>query len=261
MTYSNQFYSSYLENTRMTFDNLPKFPDFQADIAEHGYGEVRVQLGGSLHGKFDTVIHAFLDKRQSTRAKGKEMRKKFDVVFAVYANHVRRLKKEFAGDEEVLAELKLTGPRDRRRTGFIVQATSFYNIASSNPTIFAKLQELGYTTESLTADLNGVKEYQSMRSEYNKLSGECQEMVVEREKAYKKLKAWMDAFIATCKFVYMDNLQTLEKIGIFVRNQPKQTKKEEPAQTPAEPPADTTGSGSADGGTTGTTPDTSGTGT
>lgn len=235
MAYSNQFYSSYLERTRTTFDNIPKFPDLQATIAAHGYGDIRIQQGVELHGKFDTVIHKYLDKRQSTRAKGKEMRGKFDLVFAIYTNHVRRLKKEFAGDKELLAELKLTGPRDRRCAGFIVQATSFYNIGKNKPSVFVKLQELGYTTDSLTADLDGVKEYQAIRSEYNELNGECQELVVEREKAYKQLKAWMDAFIATCKFLYMDNLQTLEKIGIFVRNQPKRTKKEEPAETPGDP--------------------------
>jgi len=245
MAYSNQFYSSYLESTRTTFENIPQFPDFQAAVAGHGYGDTRIQQGVELHGKFDTVIHAHLDKRQSTRAKGKEMRGKFDVVFAIYASHVRRLKKEFAGDAEALAELKLTGPRDRRCASFIVQATSFYNIGKNNPTIFAKLQELGYTTESLTADLNGIKEYQTLRSEFNKLNGECQELVVEREKAYRMLKAWMDAFIATCKFVYMDNLQTLEKVGIFVRNQPIRKKTEEPAETDG----GTADSGTADGGT------------
>lgn len=239
MAYSNQFYSSYLERTRTTFDNIPKFPDLQTAIAGHGYSDTRIQQGVELHEKFDTVIHAHLDKRQSTRAKGKEMRGKFDIVFAIYANHVRRLKKEFAGDEEVLAELKLSGPRDRRCASFIVQSTSFYNIGKNKPSVFVKLQELGYTTESLTADLDGVKEYQTIRSDYNKLNGECQELVVDREKAYRTLKAWMDAFIATCKFVYMDNLQTLEKIGIFVRNQPKKAKKEEPAETTG----DSTGTG------------------
>jgi hypothetical protein len=50
-------------------------------------------------------------------------------------------------------------------------------------------------------------------------------MVVERDKAFKQLRAWMAAFIATCRVVFADNLQVLEEVGIFVRNRPKPKEK------------------------------------
>jgi len=245
MSYSNQFYSDYLEETRNTFDNLPEFPDFLAIIAGKGYPDTRIEEGRELHTVFGTCIHKYLDRRQTKKAKGKEMNEKFFEVSRTFLSHVRRLRKEYAFDNEVLIELGLTLSMDQKRAGFIVQATSFYNKALNTPSVFAKLQSLGYTQVDLEAGRDSIRDYQVLRSQYDMLSGECQELVVERNRAFKKLKIWMDAFIATCKFLFADNLQTLEKVGIFIRNQPIRKKQEEPAETDGS----TTDGGTTDGGT------------
>ena len=227
MTYSSQFFSNYLEETRITFDNLQHFPDITSAISGFGYPEARLNLGRDFHTTFDSLSHQYLDRRQSARTKGKEMVKKFVEITARYRSHVNRLKKEFILDHEVSTQLGLTLPMDRRRAGFIVQVTSFYNKALTNPNIFEKLQLLGYTQESIEQDRRCVVEYQALRSEREKVWGECQELVEKRDKAYRDLKIWIDAFIATCKFVFAENPQMLEKIGIFILNRPRRSKKQE----------------------------------
>lgn len=229
MTYSSQFFSNYLEETRITFDNLQHYPDITGAISGNGYPEARLNVGKDFHAAFHSLSHQYLDRRQSARTKGKEMVKKFLEISVRYRSHVNRLKKEFILDHEVLTQLGLTLPMDRRRAGFIVQVTGFYNKALTNPNIFAKLQVLGFTEENLEQDRRCVEEYQALRSEREKIWGECQELISKRDKAYRDLKVWVDAFIATCKFVFADNLQVLEKIGILILNRPRRTKKQEPA--------------------------------
>lgn len=232
MTYSNKFYTNYLEETRRTFDNLSLYPDFTEAVAVNGYPQTRLQQGNDFHTTLDTVIHAYLDKRQSARTKAKEMLAKFEEVSKLYRSHVNRLKEEFAFDREMLNQLGLLIPMDRTRSGFIIQAIAFYNKAISNSNVFTKLQAVGFSLESLERDRRGVEEYRDLRSEYGSLSGECQELVTGREKAYRALKGWMNGFIAACKFVFADNLQALEKVGIFVLNEPRRTKTVEPVVEP-----------------------------
>ena len=254
MGYSNTYLSNYLEDTRVTFDNLPNLPEFRAVIAEHGYDDARIQQGADFHSQSGSAHYLFLEKRQLAKAKGKEMVTLFNGMFSVYMRHVNRLKKEFAFDQDMLYQLGLVGPRDRNRAAAVVQATNFYETAINDAGVFSKLQPLGYTAESLGSDFQGVKAYQSARAAYEKLNGECQELVEKRDKAFKLLKAWMNAFIATCKFAFADNLQALEKAGIFILNRPRPRKKEEPAAetgTGTTGTTDTTGTDSTDTGTGG----------
>jgi hypothetical protein len=45
----------------------------------------------------------------------------------------------------------------------------------------------------------------------------------------------MGALEAACQVAFADNLQTMEEIGFFVRNQPKPKTDEEPTEPPIDP--------------------------
>jgi hypothetical protein len=249
MGYSNTYLSNYLEDTRVTFDNLPNLIEFRAVLTEHGYNDARIQQGAGFHSQSESAHYLFLEKRQLAKAKGKEMVTLFSGMFSVYMRHVKRLKREFAFDQDLLYQLGLVGPRDRKRATAVVQATNFYETAINDAGVFGKLQPLGYTAESLDSDFKKVKEYQSARAEYEKLNGECQELVEKRDKAFKMLRAWMNAFIATCKFAFADNLQALEKAGIFILNRPRPREKKESAANTGTGTTGTDSTGSTDTGT------------
>ncbi|MCP5105770.1 MAG: hypothetical protein GY950_20445 [bacterium] len=242
MGFSNTYLSNYLEDTRVTFDNLPNLTQFRIEMGQHGYDDTRFQHGADLHKEFGTDHHLYLDTRQSAKAKGKEMTGLFEKIFSIYMAHVKRLKIEFAYDPDILSALGLKGSRDRTRAGVVVQITNFYNAAVTNTDVFNKLTVLGYTAENLDAESQDVRTYQTVRADHEKLYGDCQEFVQKRDAAFKKLRDWMNAFIATAKFAYRDNLQALEKAGIFIRNRPKRKPKE---KKPADDTTDTTDPGTA----------------
>ncbi len=208
------------------FTNLQNAPHVTGPLVEYGYDEARYEEGRNLRTAVETLFRKYLEKRQERIGKYAELMQAFRQVTAVYMGHVKRLRKELPGEPETYAELGLAGERDRTIAGIIEQAINFYNTALK-PETLTKIQRFGFTAVKLETDLSDINKYQSVRAAYEQLKGECQSLVEERDKAFKKLRAWVGAFIATCKVVFAGSLQTLEEVGIFIRNQPKPKPKEE----------------------------------
>lgn len=226
MGFSNKFYANYIQTTWGMFDKMEDFPDFLATMAGFSYGDTRIQGGKDFCTDLSDLHNLYLDKRQEMLSKRTEVKKKFNEVFTEYLNHVMRLREELRNDPETREELSLDGERDRSKAGFIDQSTSFYGMAKK-PEIFSKIEGFGFTLEMLENGSKGVEEYRKLRSDYERLRGECQELVEKRHQAYVKLRDWRTPFITTCKVAYAGNLQSLERVGIFIRNRPKSRPKEE----------------------------------
>jgi len=205
----------------VTFDNLGNNPGFVAKITDFGYDDTRILQGADLRTNAGSTFVRLLDKRQERAAKIIEVDQKYREIHTVFSGHAKRLRKELVNAPQTLAAVGFDGRLARTTTEIAVQATNFYNRLINGVQLLNQLQPFGYTLEKIQSDLAEVEVYQTLRSEYEKLKGECQSLVVERDKAFKQLRAWMAAFVATCRVVFADNLQVLEEVGIFVRNRPK----------------------------------------
>jgi hypothetical protein len=242
MGYSNKRYSDYLTKTRVVFDNIENLPDLKAQLLEFGYDDARIQVGADLRTNAEMFFQQHLEKRQLWRSMTATVREKLGEAYTVFASYTGWLRKELADDTQAIEVLGLTGPRERNGGRFVDQSTNFYTTAISDTVLQAKLLPFGLTLEKLQAGLGLVNAYNTVYSEYMEVKGDCQRLVVERDKAFKALKSWMAAFIAAGKIAFADNPQTLEMLGIFVRNQPRTrksiaetpTEPQEPAQDPAQ---------------------------
>jgi hypothetical protein len=227
MSFSSTYYTRYLHNTQVTFDNLQKSPAIKERIAEYGYDDNRITEGMDLYNDVLTLFRQHLEKRQERMAMGKQLRALFRQIFAEYMGHVKRLRIELKHQPEASAELALAGKRERRWAAFIEQALNFYRSAINDAGTAGIIQGLGFTAEKMQQGLDRIETYQNQRSDYEKLKGECQRLVAERDLLFLRLRQWMAAFTATCRLAFVDNLQTLEEIGIMVRNQPRSRTKGE----------------------------------
>ncbi len=231
MSFSSTYYTKYLDTTRVMFDNLPKVPHITVPLQEYGYNDARYEEGRGFRTETLNLNRTYLEKRQERIAKYTELKKAFDQVAVTYSGHVTRLRRELHDDPETSAALGLPGKRDRTMTGMIEQALNFYTTAAK-PEILPKIDPFGFSTEKIQTDVDGVTNYQNLRAEYEKLKGECQSLIEQRDKSFKKLKAWVDALVATSKVAFAGNLQMLEEIGIFIRNRPRNKKKKKDTQEP-----------------------------
>jgi hypothetical protein len=233
MGYSRKSFSDYLLKTRVVFDNLEKLPELKTVLLEFGYDDARIQVGAALRTTAETLFQEHLEKRQLWQSMTATLNEKLDEAYKVFTAYVQWLRKELTGDPQSIAVLGLKGPRERRGGRFVDQSTNFYSTAINDPVLLAKLQTFGLTLEKLQAGLDLVNAYSTVYSEYKEVKGDCQRLVVDRDNAFKVLRLWMAAFVAAGRVAFKDNPQTLERLGIFVRNQPKSRKTDE--ETPQEP--------------------------
>jgi hypothetical protein len=238
MIFSNKELEEYLLGTRVTFENVSTHTSFKAKILEFGYDENRIQEGIDKRTEAQRLFRLHIETRQKKLGLKKQLDAAFKAVYGEYSGHIYRLRKELILDQEATKLLVLDGERDRSRSGFIEMSTHFYTTALKDADVFNRIQGFGFTPEKLQSGLDGVEAFAVLNSQYERLKGECQRLLVERDEAFKDLKRWMAAFIATCRVAYKDNLQTLEEVGIFVLNQPRK-KKEENETTETENPPQT----------------------
>jgi hypothetical protein len=230
MQHSSKTYSDYLERTRVLFANIEKHPEIKTKIAEAGYSDARLAEGSGLRKQFEDLYRLHLEKYQDRLAAYERVRDTRITARIAYGDLVNRLRVEFRTDPETRAELGLNGKRLQTKTGFIEQSTHFYNAASTHVDIQAKIQALGLTPESIQAAADTLTAYQTELEGYESLKGECQQLIVDRDQAFKTFRNWITAFTTTCRSLFRDNPQTLEKLNIFVRNsKPKKPAEEEPA--------------------------------
>jgi hypothetical protein len=246
--------SNYLHQTRVTFTNIEKNPEIAASLVEQGYDTTKIQEGLALHSEAENAFRLLVSKKQLRLAKGSEMWQSYKELVDEYMGIVKRLKVELFSDPVARAELGVDAPRTRTVGGFIEESNHFFTTAINNAVIAAKILPLGYTPEKMQAGLTRLQAYQALRSEFEKIVGELQKLVVEKDLAFKRLRRWMAALKAACEVAFADNLQTLEEIGLFVLNAPR--RKQEDPQIPdaaSDPQQDTTGeTGTETGADTGT---------
>lgn len=232
MRFSNKFYSNYLQITWGIFEKIKNFLDFLAVMVDYGYDDARIQQGRDLYTGLHNYHQLYLEKRQATLSKMRAFNKMFRQVFKEYANFVKRLRTELRNDLETRTVLGVKGNRERTISGFIDQATNFYNMAMKSET-FSKIQRFGFTLELLQIGLRHIGELHDFHIICESMSGECQELVEKRYQAYVKLRDWMTAFITASKVAYEGNLQTLEKLGMFILNRPRPKVEDEHPEIPA----------------------------
>jgi hypothetical protein len=230
--------SDYLYRTRVTQDNIQASPEIAAALAEKGFTADRLQEGLTLHSAAEQAFRTLVDRRRSWKAMGTGVAAKFMEVYNEYIGHIERLRADLNEDPETADKLDLNGKRKRFIGGVIEQLTQFYNRSINDPDVSAAILVFGFTPEVIQESFNRFLEFQAMRSEYEKLKGECQKLVVEKDLAIRRLRAWMRSLTKTARVVFADNLQTLEEIGLFVRNNPKPAVEETPAETGEQAPAE-----------------------
>ncbi len=226
MRFTNKTLGNYLEETRWIFANLDNSPDIKLKLVDEGYDDTRIQVGKQLHQEAQVLYRAYLEKQQERSAAKAASSSQYGLGFKAYITHLDRIRKEFPDDVYMNTTLDLDGRRERNMNELIEGATNFYNNALNKAEVTAKLQGIGYPVALLEQDRSLIEAFLGLRGEHKRISGECQRLKVDRDSAFRKLRRWIGAFISACKAAFKDNLQTLEVLGIFVRNRFRKKKQE-----------------------------------
>ncbi|MCP5053017.1 MAG: hypothetical protein GY940_37970 [bacterium] len=250
MSITSQVISSYLDSSQIVFDNIDKVPNFKETMLVVGFNDERYKDGTDSLAETQILYLNYLKKQDERKKQRVIVGDTFNDAVRELSNYRQTLRRQFYNDTQLKAELGLKGIMFRRGPRFVDQATNFYDVCKTSAYVKAKLEGIQITTEMIEESIKGIDELQEARSDFEQVKGECQSVRELRDKAFRKLKAWMGAFKKNAEYVYVDNLQELERLNIFERNAPRKVKKTEPEPTGT----DTTGTTD-----TTTTTDTTGT--
>lgn len=253
--------SSYLEVSRVTLENIEKNEEVKGLLAAKSYDEVRLQDGKT---RFDTVtatIQLYFARNEQTLSKRIESDLAMKDAQFMYSNITMRLRSFYRASPETVSALGISGRRENNPAKFMVQAGSFYDKVMNTPELLAISETGGVSTAELTEGLGHLNSYMTLRTQYVSFKGSLQKLKVQRKLELNYFKAWMTPLRYTLRIIFKNNPQTLEELGIFVRNSKiKKKKTTEPAAPtdPGEPadPAEPTDPGTPTDPTDPTTPTT-----
>lgn len=231
----------YLSDTHIILESLMDDTEVKGRIVTYGYTDARIQQIIDIRAAADSVYQDSVTKRKEQQKLNQEVNEKFESTGKKFSHLVYIFKTHFQDEPEFIKELGLNTWRARTIPGFIYQATNVYSNAMKKQHILDKLAVFNYTAERLQEELNEIEELQQLYKKYRTTIGESQQLTAERDIKIGELRRQMNPLKAVLFMVYEDdNPQTIERVGVFVRNPGSTTTEEEPNQTET---TDSTGTG------------------
>jgi hypothetical protein len=235
MIITNKHVEQYLDQTRIILERVKEDTAVKELIVTYGYTDERLDEGIALYSQVDSLYHELITRRGEQAKLSFSVQEKFENLAARFSALSVVFKTVFFDNPELLKELGLIGRTKRSLPAFITQVTSVYTNARDKQHILDQIAGFDLTTEKLQAELDEVDELHRLHKEHVGLRGECQNLVEERDKKLAQLKRFMRQLKTILLMLYKESPQTLERLGIFVRNRRKSPAKTEPPDTNTEP--------------------------
>jgi hypothetical protein len=235
----------YLSKTQIILQSLRDDAYVKGRIVSFGYTDERILQGIVMRDEIESAYHDLVTKRREQLKLFEILSEKHQATGKKYSYLVKIFKTNFSEEPELIKELGLTGKRSRNISNFIAQATNMYTTAMKKQHILDRLALFGYTPERLQEELDEIQELQRIFKEYRIVNGENQRLTVERDIKLAQFKRYMLELKTVLFMVFGDeNPQTLERVGVFVRNPVSRSTEEEeeeqdPGQAGTNPPAET----------------------
>lgn len=224
MAITNKYLENYLQRSRVILESIKEDLEIMGKVSPYGYTDEKLDEGLALYNEAFSLYQQLLTRRGEQYRLRVMVAEKFDQVFAWFSPMLGVLRIALRGDKKLVKELGLEPMRSRSITTLINRGTQFFNTALSKTHIQNALTPLGFPPERLQADLDALTELHELHKQHINARGDCQRLVKDRNEAYDRLKWFMLPLKKVLRMVYKHgNMQTLERAGIFVRNQPKTT--------------------------------------
>jgi len=241
MVLTNKKVEKYLHETGITLLSLKEDLPIKEKIVSFGHSEEHLDMRIEMLKGVESVYHELLGKRGEQAKLSLSMRTKFAEVSRKFSFYVSVFKTALYDTPELIKELGLEGKRKATVPAFLTQAVNFYSNVKAKEHILAELTTLEVTAEKMQKELDEVSGVRDLHQQLINLMGECQRLTEDRDVKLAELRRYMHQLKAVLFMLFEnDNHQTLERIGIFVRNRPKPkpvTEETDGGETPA--PADT----------------------
>jgi hypothetical protein len=146
-----------------------------------------------------------------------EVSKAREKANAVYMMYVKLARLAFEKDRYVYGSLQLNGRRNESHSGWLRQASTFYNHALEDKNIQTGLALMGITFEKLKAGQKLVKDFEIKLDKQIMESSQAQKATELRDQALDRMNDWMYKFIKVSRIALQDSPQDLEALGLTIK--------------------------------------------
>lgn len=190
-------------------------PEIKTAVAEYNYDDPRLDVGLALQKEADTLhkkqIKEYGDQFQATNdldsIKGKANK--------MYMRHLKVARITMEDNVALIKSLMLNGRRRHTYTGWLEQASVFYDNGLDSPEALTALLEYNITEDKMKAGQALVNQTAVALKKQFKELGEAQRATKQRDKAFDLMEDWMAKFIAIARIALEDDPQLLEIMGII----------------------------------------------
>lgn len=202
-----------LERSRLMIEGALANPKIIQALAKVGMDKKEILRGKALLLKMGNQQYERESEGNAQKETTRQLRKAYADAHALYITHVKYARMVVSPQSETWDNLKLSGIRRKDMNGWLSQAEAFYRNVSA---IGALLAARGITSEELAQAQAMVEAVAAARVQQNRYKSNKQMAKERRDAERKALKQWMRKFVKAARFVFDEDRQQLEALGIVV---------------------------------------------
>ncbi len=229
--------ASQLREANTILTNVTENETVKADIAGYGYVEDDFARGVAIHSEAETLHMDRLTAGAEQKKVGRSLKSKHKRARNRLTNFRGFFRDSLYNQPEWYNQLRLDIAMPGPQSDFLVLASHFYETLLRRPQILDLVPHLNLTVEKVQAEMTEINVLKGLHVEHRRLYGVSQRLVYARNEKLKELKSCVNTLAKILHLQYDDtNPQTLEEIGVFVRNAPKRSKSKDTEPTdPTDP--------------------------
>lgn len=210
--------AKFLEQCRVSLDNVSKQPAIQELMSAVGYGPEVIAEGKAY---LNEARQAY-DTNQLEGYGASEASQAFQWQRQELTAYFRRdrdlAKGAFRYDGPTAARIGVAEGVPKAYLRWVETVRKFYTNTLADPEVMGRLAQLGVTEERLLQGAAMLRSLEEARSSYLKEEGESQDATKAKDAAFERLEDWMRDFYAVAKVALRERPQLAESLGKFVKS-------------------------------------------
>lgn len=202
-----------LQVYRLSLSNALNFQPLKKPLATFSFDRPKLMQGQNRLEKVLALESTKDDTYGAQKAATDTVTAEREAVRKQFGEHRQLAQLAFKGDRDTETQLKLNVRIKKDFSGWLTQATAFYDKISEHQEGIARY---GVTAEVLQQTQTRLQALVALYHQQTQRKAEAQNNTEQRNQAIKELDAWMREFYQVAKIALKDEPQLLEAIGISV---------------------------------------------
>ncbi|MBN2521054.1 MAG: hypothetical protein JXB17_11145 [Bacteroidales bacterium] len=210
--------SQYLFQVQVLFANSISDKEIRDAVCNFGYNEQRIAEGKRLYDELGAIETEHLVKTGEKVGLYNRKKEKHKELSRSYMKYLKIARIAFVSNIEAREALLLDGVRERTYKKWVFQVSVFCNNLLDNSEYWPDLEQYGVTKDHIVKLKKDLLELMDLSDKGAKVTGLVKMLTQKKKKQTQKVQDWVSDYIKIARIALEDTPQSLEKLGIVVKN-------------------------------------------